>query len=152
MMDKQIRKLISEFLVHLGLDFTDVEVEMLRENEYHCNVVSESPNLMIGRHGDHLKALQKVITVVLHKQFGEELQVHIDVDNYRKRQEENVLIITKQKIEEVRQSGVQSALPPMSPYFRRVVHMFVRDGEFTDIATESMGQGNYRQVVIKPAA
>ena len=52
----------------------------------------------------------------------------------------------------VRDSGMQSALPPMSAYFRRVVHLFIRDGKYTDIETESMGEGNYRQVVIKPKA
>lgn len=151
-MEKQLRKLISEFLVHLGIDFTDVELEEMEDGEFRVNVVSDSPNLMIGRHGENLQAMQKVLTVIVHQQVDAEVQVHFDVDNYRKRQEENVLTIAEQKINEVRASGVQAALPPMSPYFRRIVHMFVRDGEFSDIETESMGQGNYRQVVIKPRA
>ena len=96
--------------------------------------------------------MQKLIKVVVHKRYGEDFDVAFDVDSYRKRQEENVLAITKQKIEEVRGTQVKALLPPMSPYFRRVVHLFIRDGQYTDLETESMGEGNYRQVVIKPKA
>ena len=151
-MERQIKLLISEFLVHLGIDFSELEYEQTEDKVHRINVVSEDPSLLIGHHGENLSAMQKVITVMLHQEHGEELLLSFDVDNYRQRQEENVLTITKQKIEEVRATRVQVVLPPMSPYFRRLVHLFVRDGDYTDLATESMGQGNYRQVVIKPSA
>ena len=148
-MEKQIKKLVSEFLVHLSIDFGDIIIEQLDENNFHVNVVSDNPSLLIGAHGDNLHAMQKVLKVMTHKQLGENITLSFDVDNYRKRQIENVLTIAKQKIEEVRGNGLQSVLPPMSPYFRRLVHLYVRDGEYSDIETESMGEGNYRQVVIK---
>lgn len=149
-MEKQIKKLVSEFLVNLGIDFTDVEVEEVHEKNYHVNVVSEEPNLMIGHHGENLTAIQKTLTPIAHKMFGEDVILTFDVDSYRKRQEENVLTIAKQKINEVRSSRIQSALPPMSPYFRRLVHLYIKESGFTDITTESVGEGNYRQVMIKP--
>lgn len=148
-MEKDIKLFIQEFLVHLGIDFTDLELENLGEKKFRANVVSDKPSLLIGHHGENLVAMQKLIKVVIHKRYGEDVEVAFDVDNYRKRQEENVLTITKQKIDEVRSTGVQSALPPMSPYFRRVVHLFIRAGDYTDLETLSMGEGNYRQVVIK---
>lgn len=149
-MEKQIKKLVSEFLVNLSIDFTDVEVEEVSEKEYRVNVISEEPNLMIGHHGENLLAMQKILTVIFHKMLGEDVLITFDVDSYRKRQEENVLTIAKQKINEVRSSRIQSALPPMSPYFRRLVHLYIKDSGFSDITTESIGEGNYRQVMIKP--
>ena len=151
-MEKQIKKIVSEFLVQLGIDFTDIEVEDLGEKNYRVNAVSEEPSLMIGHHGENLLSMQKILAVIFHKQLGEDILVTFDVDNYRKRQEENVLTIAKQKVNEVRTSRIQSALPPMSPYFRRLVHLYIKDNGFDDITTESMGEGNYRQVVIKPKA
>lgn len=148
-MEKEIKKFIQEFLVHLGIDFGDLDVELVNPKKVRVNVISDEPSLLIGHHGENLVAMQKLIKVVIHKNYGEDMDVAFDVDNYRKRQEENVVSITKQKIDEVRATGLQAALPPMSPYFRRVVHLFIRDGEFTDLETESMGDGNYRQVVIK---
>ncbi len=148
-MEKNIKRFIQEFLVHLGIDFTDIELESLSDNKIRINVVSDQPSLLIGHHGENLIAMQKLIKVVIHKNYGENVDVAFDVDNYRKRQEENVLTITKQKIEEVRATGIQAALPPMSPYFRRIVHLFVRESGYKDLETQSMGQGNYRQVIIK---
>ncbi len=151
-MEKQIKKLVSEFLVQLGIDFTDLEVTNTEGNSYHINVISEDPSLLIGHHGENLVAIQKILTVMFHRECGDDVVIVFDVDNYRKRQEENVLTIAEQKINEVRTSRVQAALPPMSPYFRRLVHMFIKNSGFTDITTESIGEGNYRQVVIKPQA
>ncbi len=148
-MEKQIKLIIADFLVHLGIDFEDIEVIKRDEKSFRVNAISTEPSLLIGHHGENLQAMQKVIKVIIHHKFGEDMTVMFDVDNYRYRQEENVLTITKQKIDEVRSTRNQAALPPMSPYFRRVIHMFVRDGGFSDIKTESMGQGNYRQVVLK---
>ncbi len=151
-MDKQIKKIVSEFLVHLGIDFMDVEIEELDDKNFRVNVLSEEPNLLIGHHGENLQAMQKIVKGMVHKQYGEDLTVHFDVDNYRKRQEENVLTIAQQKIEEVRHGGAQVLLPPMSPYFRRIVHLYIRDKGYDDLVTESIGHGNYRQVVIKSKA
>ncbi len=149
-MDKKLKLLISEFLVHLSIDFTDLEVSQIDDENWRVNVVSDEPSLLIGHHGENLQAMQKLIKVMCHKQFGEEVNVQFDVDNYRKRQEENVLTIAEQKIEEVRSSASEKVLlPPMSPYFRRIIHLMIRDGEYSDLETESIGQGNYRQVVIK---
>lgn len=148
-MEKEINQIVSQFLAHLGLDFTDVSVQK-QEEQFYINVTSDSPNLLIGHHGENLNAMQKVLKVIFHNKFGEDTDIQFDVDHYRKRQEENVLAITQQKIDEARQTQTQTMLPPMSPYFRRVVHLFIRNGEYTDLETESIGQGNYRQVVIKP--
>lgn len=148
-MEKQIKKIVSEFLVKLSIDFTDLEVEEVDEKNYRINVVSEEPSLLIGHHGENLIAMQKVLTVMFHKQLGEEITVAFDVDNYRKRQEENVLTIAEQKMKEVAETHVQAALPPMSPYFRRLVHLMIKQKGFENLMTESIGEGNYRQVVIK---
>ncbi|MBU0981636.1 KH domain-containing protein [Patescibacteria group bacterium] len=149
-METRIKKIVSEFLVYLGLDFADVEVEKAGDKTFRVNITSDDPSLLIGYHGENLQAMQKILKVVIFKQVGEEFEIKLDIDDYRKRQEENVLTIATQKAEEVRKTKVKIALPPMSPYFRRLVHLHLMSDEWTDIETESMGEGDYRQVVIKP--
>ncbi len=148
-MEKDIKLIVSDFLVHLGIDFTEVQLEKIAEKHFRINIVSDEPSLLIGHHGENLQAMQKLLKVLFHKRFGEEVEVTFDVDDYRKRQEENVLSIAEQKIQEVRASKQKAALPPMSPYFRRLIHLHILNGDYSDLATESMGEGNYRQVVIK---
>jgi hypothetical protein len=41
-------------------------------------------------------------------------------------------------------------LPPMSPYFRRIVHLHIASNEsLKDLTTESSGEGDYRQVILR---
>lgn len=151
-METRIKKIISEFLVHLGLDFMDVDVEKTDDKTFRVNITSDDPSLLIGYHGENLLSMQKILKIVIFKQVGEEFDIRLDVDDYRKRQEENVLTIAMQKAEEVRNTKMKVALPPMSPYFRRLVHLMLMKDEWSDVETESMGEGDYRQVVIKPKA
>jgi len=45
---------------------------------------------------------------------------------------------------------INIALAPMSPYFRRVVHLFIASNpDLQDIVTESIGEGEHRQIVLK---
>ncbi len=148
-MEARIKRIVSEFLVHLGIDFTDVDVEKLEDGSFRINITSEDPSLLIGHHGENLKAMQSIVKVMVYKQAGQEISISMDVDNYRQRQEENVLTIASQKAEEVLTTRGQVALPPMSPYFRRIVHLHLMKDEYKGLVTESMGEGDYRQVVIK---
>ncbi|EKD48220.1 MAG: hypothetical protein ACD_65C00059G0001, partial [uncultured bacterium] len=59
--------------------------------------------------------------------------------------------MANRKADYVRQTGKNQSLPPMSPYFRRLVHMHLMQPEFDDLVTKSNGQGSFRQVVIKLA-
>lgn len=148
-MESRLKKLVSEFLVHLGIDFADIEVERLDDKNFRVNISSEEPSLLIGYHGENLQGMQNILKSMVYKEIGTDYTVLLDVDNYRKRQEENVLSIASQKAEEVQNTKIQVALPPMSPYFRRVVHLHLMKGNFPNVATESIGEGDYRQVVIK---
>lgn len=148
-MEKAIKKLVADLLIHLGIDFTNIEVEIQEENIVRVNVSAEEPSLLIGHHGENLGAMQKIVKAMMHKEHGEDIDVILDIDSYRKRQEENVVLIAKQKMQEAMDSGMPASLPPMSPYFRRIVHMHVLKHADGKLTTESMGQGNYRQVVIK---
>jgi spoIIIJ-associated protein len=73
----------------------------------------------------------------------------LDVDSYRKRQEESVLALAMRKVEVARKTYQDQVLPPMSPYFRRVIHMALAKPEYQDIITESIGEGDHRSVTIK---
>ena len=74
----------------------------------------------------------------------------LDIDGYRKSQEDKVCKIAEQKADFVRRTGSHIALAPMSPYFRRIVHLHVASSpQLQDLMTESVGEGEYRQIVLK---
>jgi predicted RNA-binding protein Jag len=65
-------------------------------------------------------------------------------------QEEKVKKIAEAKADFVRRTGNRIALSPMSPYFRRIIHLYVANTpQLQDLTTESVGEGDYRQIVLK---
>ncbi|MBU1018440.1 MAG: R3H domain-containing nucleic acid-binding protein [Patescibacteria group bacterium] len=153
-MELDIQDIVSEILSAMQIPFGSVEVEMKEDGRtYRVNISSEESSLLIGKHGENLQALQSIAKLITYRKFPDQkdFSIEIDVDNYRKRQEDSVIEIANRKADYVRQTGSNQSLPPMSPYFRRVVHMHLMQPEFDDLETESSGQGNFRKVVIKLA-
>jgi len=148
-MDTLIQETLEEILNRLSTPFRKIRIEKKEENTIRINIESEEPSLLIGHHGENIYALQNILrTIVFHKHEGD-YNLILDVDDYRKRQEENVLKMAERKVETVRKNGEPQSLPPMSPYFRRLIHMHLAKEGFGDITTESMGEGEMRHLTIK---
>lgn len=151
-MENDIHLIVSEMLNKMDISYSKLDIELEDdEKTYRINIESEDSNLLIGKHGENMQAFQSIAKLIVYRKFPEnkDFSITIDVDNYRQRQEESVIAMANRKADYVRQTGKNQSLPPMSPYFRRVVHMHLMQPEFDDLATESNGQGSFRQVVIK---
>lgn len=146
-----IKDTVSKVLTELKLDFSHVLVEEA-DNIIRVDIVSETASRIIGWHGETLNSIQHIVKAILRTQLEMERSpfLVLDVDNYRRAQEEKVCSIAEQKADFVRRTGNRVALPPMSPYFRRVVHLFVANHEdMQDLTTVSSGSGNFRQIVLQ---
>ena len=129
-------------------DFNDVSIKE-EDGIYRVNIESDNPSVLIGHHGETIYALQNLLKTLVWKQSNEEnFNIVVDIDDYRKRQEDNVIQLAQRKAEKVRSSGNEESLPPMSPYFRRIVHLYLREN-YENLETESYGEGERRKVVIK---
>ena len=115
-------------------------------------IVSKTASRIIGWHGETLNSIQHLAKSIIRQKEGLEKSpfLVLDVDGYRKSQEDKVKKIAEQKADFVRRTGSRVALAPMSPYFRRIVHLHVANTpELSDLTTESAGEGDYRQIVLK---
>ncbi len=149
MTETQLQQLLEDILNRLTTPFRKVRIESKEENTYRLNIESEEPSLLIGRHGENIFALQNIIKNIAWKQFPGDYKITVDVDDYRKRQEENVIKMAERKADFVRRNQESQALPAMSPYFRRLIHLHLAE-KFEDLVTESDGEGDFRHVIIKP--
>lgn len=116
------------------------------------DMASNDASRIIGWHGETLNALQNILKSVLRakEKLAKAPFIVLDVDGYRAIQEDKVRKIAEQKAEFVRKTGNRIALSPMSPYFRRIVHTHVSSTPaLSDLTTESIGEGEYRQVVMR---
>ena len=146
-----IKDILGRLLKDLDLPFKNVEVgeegDILR-----VDISSDEPSRIIGWHGETLNSLQHLVKSIARSQAKLERSpfIVLDVDGYRRMQEDKVRAVAEQKADFVRRTGSRVALAPMSPYFRRIVHMHVTNTPtLQDLTTESVGEGEYRQVVLR---
>jgi len=146
-----IESTLAEILKQLNLSFGKIAVST-EEELTRVDIESDDPSRIIGWHGETLNAIQHLVKAIVRSQEKLERSpfIVLDVDGYRRAQEEKVCRIADQKADFVRRTGNRVALAPMGPYFRRIVHMHVTNThELQDLTTESTGEGDYRQVVLR---
>lgn len=152
-MEDLIQETLAELLKNLGVVFRkfklSVETEQPEKTLYRIDIDSDEAATLIGYHGETIYALQHLLKTLVYRKTNENVFIVLDVDSYRRRQEESVLAMAMRKVEAARKTSQSQALPPMSPYFRRVVHMALAKPEYSDIETESVGEGDQRAVTIK---
>lgn len=147
-METMLQEMIEEILNRMSTPFRKIKIDK-RDDTYRINIESEEPSLLIGHHGDNIFALQNLLKIMVWNKQPGEYKIVVDVDDYRKRQEENVIKLADRKAETVLKTQQPQSLPAMSPYFRRVVHLHLAE-KFAELMTESAGEGDYRHICIKP--
>ena len=105
-------------------------------------------NLLIGKDGQNLKALEHVTRAFWARTNPGGPPVSIDVNDYRKTKTAELVSMVRTAASRVRDTRRSEALDPMTSYERRVVHTEL--ASYQDLSTESIGQEPYRRVVIKP--
>ncbi len=148
-MEKEAQELIAKILSFanikpdLVLDKTDLSLKI----EIDC----DDSALLIGRHGETLKALQYIVNIIWQKQnsANEDFKkIVLDVGNYRSQKEQDLKNLIQVTSQNVMRSGRVEVLPPMSAYERRLIHVALENNK--DVMTESIGEGDSRRVIIKP--
>ncbi len=150
-MELVIKETLEKILEIMQVPFSGVKVTKEGENSFYVAIETSSSNLLIGWHGETIAALQHMLKCILWKQkIGSNMLVVLDVDGYKKRQEESVVRLAERKAEYVIENQKEVKLPPMNPYFRRLVHLFLADKFKDSVTTESTGEDQDRAIKIIP--
>jgi spoIIIJ-associated protein len=126
-----------------------VELRELDEDTVEAVVTGDDLGLLIGPKGATLSAVQDLArTVVQRHSVARTGRLLVDISGYRQRRREALERFTKQVAEAVLQSGEPTALEPMTPADRKVVHDTATtiDG----VRTTSEGEEPRRRVVVLP--
>src|SRR3989344_6826387 len=145
---------LKEMLIKAYLPSDKIETELIHDRDrsiIRLNIISDEPQHLIGRQGENLFAIQQILRLIMRKQFIEsQISVVVDVDNYRRQQEENALTMARSALQRLRRNEQEQSLPPMPAYKRRAIHaMIMADSDFADVSPESTGIGPERHIVIK---
>jgi spoIIIJ-associated protein len=147
-----VRGFLVDLLDAFGLDGQVTASTVPDDDAVELAVAGGDLGLLIGPKGATLQAIQELSRSVLQRQLPGEAhaRVRVDVSGYRARRREALEGFVRTVAEDVRASGVQKALEPMSPPDRKVVHDTVNDIE--GVHTISEGEDARRRVVIIPDA
>jgi spoIIIJ-associated protein len=152
-MELLIKETLEKLLDVLGISHMGVKITKESKATYYAQIETESSSLLIGWHGETIAAVQHILKCLLWKQGAESAtQVIVDVDGYKKRQEESVIKLAERKAEYAIETQKEVKLPPMNPYFRRKVHTHLAESKkYKDaVITESVGAEPDRAVKIIP--
>src|SRR5690348_1852127 len=98
------------------VDNYDVEVQE-DNGVYHVIVkTEEGAPTVIGRHGETIRALQKILEVILYKVQGEPVSILVNVNDYREKQKERLEGIASQLADRAKTSGRPSYFRGLSAY------------------------------------
>lgn len=142
--ENQVCAFIDEMISHMGYESTTT-VSSRKGRKVNLDIASESSNIIIGRKGKNLDAIQVLANVFAGK-LDNERKIIVDSEGYRVRHEEQIIKEAYRTAMQVRKTGKSRLLEPMNPYERRLVHTALND--VTGIETKSEGEGLYKQVRI----
>lgn len=150
--EQEIKKVLSELLEKMGFGSSEVEFNKHTDEQGEiivCNIKTDESNFLIGQHGVNLQSLQHIARILVKKVIPEKANFVLDVNSYRQEKNDSIIKLARNLAQEALTEKRAVVLRPMTPYERRIVHMELSKNE--DIKTESIGEGEDRRVVIKPA-
>ncbi len=133
----------------IGLSF-NVKVSQINEKLdrivflIQCN----DGDILIGKDGEILEALQHILRLAMAKKFKENLKILLDINGYREKRKNTLTIMAKRLADKAKRTGRKHKTDPLNPYERRIIHTLFKHNR--NITTKSEGEGHTKKVIITP--
>ena len=140
----------ADYLEEL-LDIADLDGDLdmdVEGDRAAVSIVGADLSQLVGQDGEVLEALQELTRLAVYRETGERSRLMLDVSGYRAEKRTQLEKLAAETVARVKESGEPTALDPMSPFERKVVHDAVAAGGLT---SESEGVEPRRFVVVLPA-
>jgi spoIIIJ-associated protein len=137
--------LVEEFGLDATISFSEVDEETVQ-----VAAVGDDLGLLVGPRGATLSAVQDLTRTFVQRQSENRTdRILVDVGGYREKRNAALRRFAGGIAEDVKGSGNERALEPMSAADRKVIHDAIND--IDGVATRSDGMEPTRYVVIAPA-
>lgn len=141
-----IKSYLKEVTDLMGIN---VEFEtQKRENYIKVNMISDNGAILIGKNGRTMMSLQDLLRQSIQSKIGVRVNVILDSNDYREKQQKNIERLAIRLAKDVRKTKVEVKMDSMNSYERRLVHNALAN--FKGVTTISEGEEPNRFVVIKP--
>ena len=107
----------------------------------------EEVSTVIGRHGETIRAIQKILEVIFFKKFNEPMNILVNVNDYREKQKERLESMAREYADNVKSTGNEGYIHNLSSYERKLIHEYIT-ANYPELTTSSVGEGRERYLVI----
>jgi len=145
---KQVVEVTKDLLSRLEVEAT-VDVVIDETGAYRVRIETEETGLLIGHHGKTLESLQLLLGIMVSKKIDKWVKVYVNVGDYREKREETLMHMAQRAADRALAMSRPVELSRLSPAERRIVHLTLSGDD--RIATESIGEGDSRVLVVKPS-
>lgn len=135
---------LKEMLTRMGID-GEIESNFI-DGSLHLNMITDSPALLIGKHGQTLDAIERLLNCIINKSALAKKKVFVNTEGYRERREQTLVDLAHQVAAKVKRTRQDVVLAPMSAKDRRMIHLALQSDD--NVSTFSQGEGDMRRVVI----
>ena len=139
------KDIILELLNALNIN-ANIETK-IRDKRIKYEIFSKNNSILIGKKGHILNSIQVYVRQALYTMLDIYIDLNIDVEKYRQKQDYFLEKNAKKIGREVTLSKIDIKLDPMNAYDRKIVHSALQN--FKYIKTESEGKEPNRCVVVK---
>lgn len=136
---------LSELLENMGIE-SQFETSV-RDEQINIKMYSDKNNILIGKNGQTLMAIQTVLRQMVHNEIGMYPYILLDVENYKEKKIINLERTAKRIAKEVQKTKIDVSLDNMNSYERRIIHNALT--KFKNISTTSEGEEPNRHIVIR---
>lgn len=145
---KPLMYLQARDFVRTAVEMCGMQLNIDLDDECMINIDGEDSAIMIGRHGDTLKAFE-FLTNLIYRQDQTLPKIRFDCGGYKCRREDTLVRLARSAAKDASRRGVTIRMEPMSSWERRVIHMTLQN--FRGVKTESEGEEPSRCVVVMPS-
>lgn len=110
-------------------------------------IKTDEASVVIGKHGETIRAIQKILEVIFYKIFNQSVEILVNVNDFREKQKERLEILASEYAEKTISSHSASFIKNLSSYERKIVHEYITKN-YPDLTTYSIGEGKERRLVI----
>jgi len=142
------QQFLQDLATHVGLTF-ETKISQY-EDRIIFLVQSDNGDVLIGKDGEALEAVQHLLRLAIAKRYKQGLKVLVDINGYREKRKKALTLMAKRMADKARRTGKKFKTDLLNPYERRIVHSLFKHNK--NITTKSEGEGHTKKVIISPVS
>ncbi len=136
---------IVKVLTAMGIENVNARAEEV-ENGAKIELTGDGLEELVGKKGELIDSLQYLSSLICNRIDRDYYRISLDCYGFREKRKAQLEDLARKIAANVKRNGRTSALEPMNPYERRIVHAAVSDIE--GVTSRSVGEEPYRKVLI----